>query len=378
MKTVLKHGKLFEPTHQLHDEVVDLFVEDDVLIDIALSEATMFDQEQIDQVVDLAGWQISAGWMDLHVHCFEGGSEIGTNADRMGIAQGVPIIVDAGTAGADNMDQFVAYTKTQKTKVFSLINIAKSGLETLHELQDLANIDETALKEKVRQYPEFIKGIKVRESGSIVGDNGIKPLLIAKEIANELDLPIMVHIGNEPPQLSEVVENLRAGDIITHCYHGKKGVNIIDETTGKVHEFVRKAKDQDVIFDIGHGSESFSMPVARTAIEQGILPDTVSTDMYWKNIENPVKSLAITMDKVVAAGVGLADVIIKVTKNPAKALHIDASYGTIAVGKRAVFTMFEIVEQPLAVEDSFGNTFDVAQQIQTKACFIDEQLFIVA
>jgi len=377
MKIILKNGKLFEQTHALHGEFVDFLIEDGAIIDIALSTNAVFADMQSDQVIDLSHWHISAGWIDLHVHCFEGGSEIGTNADRMGVAQGVPIIIDAGTAGASNIDQFVAYLQEQKTQVFSLINIAASGLETLHELRDMASIDELALKAKVKQYPDFIKGIKVRESGSVVGENGVKPLVIAEKIARELDLPVMVHIGNGPPQLSAVVEQLRPGDIITHCYHGKKDVNILNEDTGLVHKFVRQAKEQDIIFDIGHGSESFSQVVAKAAIAQGILPDTVSTDMYWKNIDKPVCSLAVTMDKIVEAGISLDDVIEKVTKNPAQALRLEDEYGTIAIGKRAVFTLFEIVEAPLEVEDSFGLTFDVAQQIQPRACFINEEFFIV-
>jgi dihydroorotase len=376
MKIILKNGQLFEQTHPLHGALVDILIEDDVIVDIALSTDAAYAGVQSEQVIDLSRWQISAGWIDLHVHCFEGGSEIGTNADRMGVAKGVPIIVDAGTAGAHTIDAFVAYLQGQKTQVFSLINIAASGLETLHELRDMTSIDETSLKEKVQQYPEFIKGIKVRESGSVVGENGVQPLVVAERLARELDVPVMVHIGNGPPQLSEVVEQLRPGDIITHCYHGKKNVNILNEHTGKVHEFIRQAKQQDVIFDIGHGSESFAIDVARTAIAQGILPDTVSTDMYWKNIDKPVRSLAVTMDKIVEAGISLDDVIEKVTKNPAHALRIDNEYGTIATGKRAVFTMFEIVQAPLQVEDSLGVMVHVEQQITPRACFINEQFFV--
>jgi len=377
MKIVLKNGKLFEQTHPLHRADVDILVENHIITDIALTEEGKFDDVAYDECIDLHGWHISAGWIDLHVHCFAGGSEIGTAADKMGVAQGVPVIVDAGTAGANNMDDFVDYLATQKTKVFSLINIASSGLQTLHELRDLSNIDEQALKDKVKQYPEFIRGIKVRESGSVVGENGVQPLVIAKKLAQELTLPVMAHIGNGPPALREVIELLGPGDIMTHCYHGKKGCNIIDETTGQVYDFVRKAQADDVIFDIGHGSESFTMAVARQAIAQDVLPDTISTDMYWKNMDRPVRSLAVTMDKIIEAGIGLDDVINKVTKNPAHALHIEDVYGTIARGRQAVFTMFEVSNDSLEVEDSSGEKFEVSEQIETRACFIAETLFIV-
>jgi len=375
MKTVLKHGLLFEKTHALHGALVDILIEDGIIAAIAPSAADVFATET--DVVELNGWHISAGWIDLHVHCFEGGSEIGTPADTMGVAQGVPIIVDAGTAGAATMDEFVAYVQTQQTKVFSLINIATTGLQTLHELRDLSNIDTDALMKKVGAYPDFIKGIKVRESGSVVGENGVKPLMIAEEVATQLNLPVMVHIGNGPPGLSEVVEQLRAGDIITHCYHGKQHVNIIDEQTGDVHPFVRQVQEQGVILDIGHGSESFAMNVAREAIAQGVEPDTISTDMYWKNIADPVRSLAVTMDKIIEAGISCDDVITKVTKNPAQALKIENMYGTVAAGRQAVFTMFEIVQEQVEVKDSLGFAFPVTQQLQPRACLIENQIFYV-
>jgi dihydroorotase len=96
------------------------------------------------------------------------------------------------------------------------------GLIAQNELANMANIDADAVKQAVKRHPDFIVGLKARMSSSVVGENGITPLERAKAIQKENgDLPLMVHIGNNPPNLDEIAELLSSGDIITHCYNGK-------------------------------------------------------------------------------------------------------------------------------------------------------------
>lgn len=371
MQTRITNVKLYEPLHPLHLQAVEILIVDEKIMTIAEE----IKHEIIDVDLDGQGRFVSSGWIDLHVHAFVGVSPIGTNADIMGVDKGIPIIVDAGSAGSDNIDQFYELCQTAETKIFSLINISKVGLSTLHELVDLTNLDTQALARKVKAYPEFIRGIKVRESGSVVGENDIKPLVIAKEVAQTLDVPVMVHIGNAPPLLEDVAALLTAGDILTHCYHGKKNVNILTEDTKKVKDFVLEAHERGVIFDIGHGTDSFNYYIAKAAIAAGVKPDTISTDMYHQNIEQPVKTLALTMGKVMAAGLSIDEVLACVTKAPARALHLEDQYGTLSEGQEAVLTFFDLQQKPVECYDSQHNQLVLENEIVATGCFINNRYY---
>jgi dihydroorotase len=92
---------------------------------------------------------------------------------------------------------------------FALLNISRVGLIAQNELANMANIDADAVKQAVKRHPDFIVGLKARMSSSVVGENGITPLERAKAIQKENgDLPLMVHIGNNPPNLDEIAELL--------------------------------------------------------------------------------------------------------------------------------------------------------------------------
>jgi dihydroorotase len=125
----------------------------------------------------------------------------------------------------------------------------------------MANIDADAVKQAVKRHPDFIVGLKARMSSSVVGENGITPLERAKAIQQENgDLPLMVHIGNNPPNLDEIAELLSSGDIITHCYNGKP--NRILTPSGELRaSIIRPARG--VRLDVGHGTASFSFEVAK-------------------------------------------------------------------------------------------------------------------
>ncbi|VTN13471.1 dihydroorotase [Raoultella terrigena] len=176
----------------------------------------------------------------------------------------------------------------------------------------------------MKRHPDFIVGLKARMSSSVVGDNGITPLERAKAMQRENgDLPLMVHIGNNPPNLDEIADLLSAGDIITHCYNGKP--NRILTASGELRASVTRALKRGVRLDVGHGTASFSFEVARRAIALGILPQTISSDIYCRNrIDGPVRSLALVMSKFLAIGMSLPQVVECVTAGAADGAAPDA------------------------------------------------------
>ncbi|HDL8586757.1 amidohydrolase/deacetylase family metallohydrolase [Yersinia enterocolitica] len=307
-------------------------------------------------VLDLAGkYYLSAGWIDSHVHCYSASPIYHDEADLVGVASGVTTVVDAGSTGANDVDDFYRLTRAAKTHVYAFLNIAKTGIVTQNELADMAQIDKQSVTEAIARNPGFILGIKARMSSSVVGKNGIKPLVRAKEIQQENNqLPLMVHIGNNPPDLDEIADLLTQGDIITHCYNGKP--NRILTPAGALRESIQRALKRGVLLDVGHGSASFSFDVAELAIKQGIYPHTISSDIYCRNrLNGPVHSLATVMSKFFTIGLSLEQVIRCVTENAAHALRLTHK-GILETGYDADFTIFELKQQPQVFNDSEGKS----------------------
>ena len=329
---------------------------DDTLTDIAIQDGKIAALGEISasarKTVDLHGnYYVSAGWIDSHVHCYPKSPIYHDQPDSIGIATGVTTVIDAGSTGADDVDDFYQLTREAATDVYALLNISRVGLIAQNELANMANIDADAVKQAVARHPDFIVGLKARMSSSVVGENGITPLERAKAIQRENgDLPLMVHIGNNPPNLDEIAERLSAGDIITHCYNGKP--NRILTPEGELRSAITRALQRGVRLDVGHGTASFSFEVARRAIAMGILPHSISSDIYCRNrIDGPVRSLALVMSKFLAIGMTLPQVIDCVTVNAESGLRLK-SKGQLAVGYDADLTLFTVQHAPTLLVDA--------------------------
>ncbi|MDN4368978.1 amidohydrolase/deacetylase family metallohydrolase [Citrobacter portucalensis] len=338
---------------------------DDTVSDIALKDGKIAALGDVDgpalKTIELGGeCYVSAGWIDSHVHCYPKSPIYHDQPDSVGIATGVTTVVDAGSTGADDIDDFYTLTREAATEVYALLNISRVGLIAQNELANMANIDADAVREAVKRHPDFIVGLKARISSSVVGENGITPLDRAKAMqAQNGDLPLMVHIGNNPPDLDEIAERLSAGDIITHCYNGKP--NRILTPQGELRVSVTRAISRGVRLDVGHGTASLSFAVAKRAIELGILPHTISSDIYCRNrISGPVHSLANVMSKFLAIGMSLPQVIECVTANAADGLRLKQK-GRLQVGLDADLTLFTLKRQPTVLVDAENDSLQAEQ-----------------
>ena len=338
---------------------------DDTVSDIALKDGKIAALGDVDgpalKTIELGGeYYVSAGWIDSHVHCYPKSPIYHDQPDSVGIATGVTTVVDAGSTGADDIDDFYTLTREATTEVYALLNISRVGLIAQNELANMANIDADAVRQAVKRHPDFIVGLKARMSSSVVGENGITPLERAKAMqAQNGDLPLMVHIGNNPPDLDEIAERLTAGDIITHCYNGKP--NRILTPQGELRASVTRAISRSVRLDVGHGTASLSFAVAKRAIELGILPHTISSDIYCRNrISGPVHSLANVMSKFLAIGMSLPQVIECVTANAADGLRLKQK-GRLQVGLDADLTLFTLKRQPTVLVDAENDSLQAEQ-----------------
>lgn len=343
------------------------------MFDLIIRDARLSDEQRVDIAVldgkiaaigdvqgkakserNLAGrYYLSAGWIDSHVHCYPKSPIYHDEADAIGVNHGVTTVIDAGSTGAQHIDDFYHLTRAAQTQVYALINIARTGIVTQNELADMTQIDGPAVEQAVARLPDFIVGLKARMSSSVVGENGIQPLIKAKAIQKAVgDLPLMVHIGNNPPDLDEIADLLTSGDIITHCYNGKP--NRILTPQGELKAAVKNALARGVRLDVGHGSASFSFDVARVAIAQGILPDSISSDIYCRNrLNGPVHNLAHVMSKFFSVGMTLPQVIDCVTWKAADGLRLTHK-GRLDVGFDADLTIFTVKEEAHPFVDSEG------------------------
>lgn len=362
---IIKKAKL------INDSVTDIAINHGKIVEIGKDITA-----PSEQVLDLKSQHyISTGWIDSHTHCFARSPIYHDEPDLIGVKAGVTTVVDAGSVGALDIDEFYDLAMQAKTHVYSFLNISKIGLIRQNELADMQDVDVALFDKSLAKYPHFIIGIKVRMSRSVVGDNGILPLIKAKEMQKKTGLPLMIHVGNNPPELDEIADLLTKGDIITHCFNGKP--NQIFDKQNNLRDSIKRAIERGVILDIGHGGESFSFAVAERAKCLDVYPNTISSDIYSKNrLQGPVFSLANVMSKFICLGYSKTRIIDSVTKNAAQILHLK-NKGEIAIGYDADLTIFDVRKQTVLFTDSEGDVRECHEQFVPLASIVNNIIEII-
>lgn len=310
------------------------------------------------QVIDCRGRVVAPGMIDLHVHVFWGVSHYGIHPDPHCIARGVTTAVDAGSAGADTFPGFRKYViEASATRLFAQLNISAQGMlnAEIGELHDIrfARVDRALAT--IEQNRDVILGVKVRLTRhSLVSEEaGIRPLHLAREAADAAGLPIMVHPQDAwCASLDDILAVMRRGDILTHCFHNMP-CGILNEQ-GQVRPSVYDALERGVILDVGHGAGSFSWSVAERALDQGVLPTTISSDLHVYNVDGPVFDLATTASKFLHLGLSLEETLAKVTATPAQAIHLNGKIGTLCPGAWGDAVVFDLETGEFPLVDSHG------------------------
>ncbi|WP_274363094.1 amidohydrolase/deacetylase family metallohydrolase [Paenibacillus thermotolerans] len=298
---------------------------------------------------------ISPGWIDLHAHVYDGVAPLSVLPDEVGLNTGVHVLADAGSAGEATVKGLRRYVAPQfETEIVSWLNISSIGLVHLREGSDLSLINVDRTVQAVLEHRPFVCGVKVRSSGMIVGSMGLQPLQLALLAAKEAGVPLMVHIGEAPPLIDDVLNLLREGDVITHCYHGKLGHPW--EADGRAGPALERALARGVLLDVGHGAASFNFDICERALAAGHLPFSISTDIHMGNINGPVYDLPTTMSKFLACGMDLEKIIAAVTLAPSAVLGIQDRMRMDGVLSNA--TLFRVSDEPIprrVFRDANGN-----------------------
>ena len=347
---VIRGGEVIDPSQQMR-QVADVAVLNGRIAAIEPS----IDCASARTVVDARGQIVTPGLIDLHVHVYPH-SPFGLDPDSLCAAGGVTTMLDAGTAGSYNFDAFRRETIDRaQTQVLSLVNLSCIGLiaANLGELLDRRYADPEGVVATIARHPDVAVGVKIRAGTHIIGagEQGWANLNDAIKAARESNTWLMVHIGECPMSLPELADALSPGDCITHCF--KAGSTRVTDDNGQIFEAIHAAAERGVIFDVGHGFGSFQWQVIEAALEQGLEPTTISTDIHTKNIHGPVYDMPTTMSKFLMLGVPLERVIEMSTTQPAQILKRDNEIGTLRVGTVADIAVLERLTGEFVLTDSY-------------------------
>jgi dihydroorotase len=348
---VIKSGRVIDPSQEL-DSVLDVAIQDKKVAAL---------KHQIPaggcrQVIDATDKIVTPGLIDLHTHVYHDVTFIGVEPDIIGVNAGVTTVVDAGSSGPATLAGFRRFVISQaSTSIFPFLNICSTGLCVLPEIRHWDDIDIKGVIETVEKNRDLIKGIKVRLVGPLVKEEGLKVFKTAKKVAVDTRLPLMVHIGDqdakEPWRLSgEMLPLMEAGDVLSHIYSTLPGR--VFGQDGKPLPQLEEARERGVFLEVARGRTHMSYKVARAAIEQGIIPSILSTDVTSASYKGPVYNLLAVMSQFMALGLGLEQLVRMTTVNPARVLRMEDSIGNLKVGTSADISILRIAEGKWTFVDS--------------------------
>jgi len=358
---ILRHGHLLDPgTGQ--DGKADVAFKDGKVAGVGPSLAGTAREER-----DVSGCIVMPGMIDFHTHVYWGGTSISIEADKLSRRCGTTTWLDVGSAGPGNFAGFRDHViAPSQTRILAYLHISHAGIYAFSrdimvgESLDMRLMDPVNCARVAEQNRDTIRGIKVRVGAGTSGPNGITPLFYAIEAADRAGLPVMCHIDRPPPRYVDVLEVLRPGDTLTHCY--KPFPNAPVTADGRIKEACWAARERGVMFDIGHGQGSFAFEVARPMLEGGFPPDVISSDVHVLCIDGPAFDNLETMSKFLALGMPLPDIVRAVTATPAGLLQ-RPDIADLAPDTTGDATVLRIEDGRFTFTDSVGETLQGRQRL---------------
>jgi len=336
---LLKGGHVIDPANEVNG-----------LMDVAIAKGRIacvmeeIPAERAEKVVDVRGLYVTPGLVDLHVHVTLPLDHY-ICADVVPLRTGVTTIVDAGSTGWRDFERFKAEViDVSKVRILAFLNIAGCGM--VRREQDPAEWDPLAAVDMIERYPDTIVGLK---SAHYMGPD-FEPIDRAVHAGRLSRTPVMVDFWVKPTATYEdlLLKHLRPGDMHTHFY--ARQFPLLDDQ-GRVQDYVWRARERGVIFDVGHGAGSFWFRIAVPAVEQGFVPDSISTDLHGRSVLLPNATMPSVMSKFLNMGMALEDVVRRSTLHPARQIQ-RPELGTLSPGVCADVAVFELREGEFGFVDS--------------------------
>lgn len=359
---LLKGGHVIDGKNHI-SSVLDVAMKDGkiskVAPDIPSSEAV--------RTVDAKGLYVTPGLVDIHVHVYAGTGERGSYAGDLSVypdgftfRNGVTTVVDAGCSGWRNFEDFKdRVIDRSRTRVLAMLNIVGSGMRGPKYEQNLADMQAEPTAKMALKYPGLIVGIKSAHYG---GPEWL-PYEQAVKAGTLANIPVMIDYGAKRPErpLYDLLTRvLRPGDIYTHMYSGIRGEQ--DSTTLGPSKGMIEGRQRGIIFDVGHGSGSFKWSVAVPLMKAGFIPDSISTDLHVGSMNSSMKDMLNVMDKFLAMGMSVDDVIVRSTWNPAKEVHHE-ELGNLSVGAPADVAVLRVEDGDFGFIDMVNTKLKGTQKL---------------
>jgi dihydroorotase len=342
---LIKGGRVIDPSVGL-DAVRDVAIAGGRIVAAAADI-----QGDANETIDARGKIVAPGLIDIHVHAARS-----KEGPLMVLQDGVTGWVDAGSGGADNIDQMAAVARGAPQIGRVLVNISRKGVVSpggeLHDL-NLANV--ALARGAIERNRDVVVGVKARLSDNVADSNDLEALRRAQEAAAPFGLPVMIHVGQNYSPLRGYLALLKRGDIVTHMYApGKNG--ILDDN-GILFPEVLAARRRGVIFDFGNGvADHFDWDTVEKATRQGLWPDTFSTDWNTQSKTTGVVDLPNVMSKLLMYGMPVAQAIACATVNAARAFPSFDDRGTLNIGAPADIAILELREGTFEFLDNYKGT----------------------
>lgn len=351
---LIQGGHVIDPKHQRNER-----------LDIAVTAGTIrkvashIPAAHARRVIPAQGYYVTPGLIDLHAHFDAYGDPHSLNPDHNALRSGVTTAVDAGSSGHKTFEAFKARVIDHaQTRVLAFLNIVGGGMSGIDNENDPATMDVEATARMVRKYPQLLVGVKTAHFQPATWeavDRAVKAAELSGTVA-------MIDFHPKPGRgyRELILEHMRPGDLHTHVF-GRLTPQL-DEGK-KVREYMWQARKRGVLFDVGHGAGSFWFRIAAPAIQQGFLPDTISTDLHKRSVLLQRATLTNVMSKFLALGMTLEQVIERTTVNAARAIR-RPELGALSEGGTADIALLELRSGQFAFVDSGRARLTAKQELR--------------
>jgi dihydroorotase len=340
---IVKGGRVIDPSLRV-DAIRDVAIADRR---IAAVEANI--AADAVETIDARGKVVVPGLLDIHTHAART-----KDGPTLCLADGVTGFVDAGSQGADRINETIAIARSAPQPARVLINIGRAGILPGGDTMDINRADVGAARAAIAKNRDIIAGIKARLSRDVAGANDYEVLRRAREVATPFNLPVMIHMGQTVSALPKLMDLLRPGDIVTHMFAPPPN-SVIDEN-GRILPEVLAARRRGVWFDLGNGRTGhLRWDIVERVMQAGFWPDTFSTDWTPEGRTAQVIDFPNVMSKFLDFGMPLDQVIARATVNASRVFEVFRDRGTLNVGAPADVAVLELRQGSFEFVDNYEN-----------------------
>ena len=373
-KYIIKNGTILSVTDGT-EKKADIRVRNGKIIRIAEELVPEPDEE----ILDAEGMMITTGWVDAHCHVGVVGDGIGIDPVKHVLCQGTTYIVEPGTAGADNFEEYrenLRYRSDLRYQAY--LNMGSHGISgtRIMDTEGPQDINEDRIREVYRKYQNEIKGLKIRIDDKFCFDPEYM-LRVTRKLADELGCSMMVHAPRCRLPLSEVLSYLKKGDVLAHTLSGKTENMRIFDPEGNERSCVPEARDRGVILDLAHGTNAFSYEIGEKAWSIGFFTDMISSDMHHNNVNGPVYSFASVISKMHGmTGLPWLRILQYVTVDPVRKLQLPGKELEIREGAAADLTVFKIEKGEFVYEDSEKTQRTYNERLHVRYTCLNDKIYV--